>query len=167
MRLQSATNLVLHSHEAFSRSQYHLHQELEVAVPRVRVWDDLDELLRMYERRYHDQRLPFLLVEVRFSPDGHDCSLLGGGVDRPTAWLCLCLNQSGRVGAYFDDVERWVRTTDARVHLGKWCESLDASDVARMHGERFDRFRAVRASADPDGRFVNPYLERVLGPVGP
>jgi FAD/FMN-containing dehydrogenase len=166
MRMQAATNLVLHSHEAFSRSQYHLHQELELAVPRDRVWTCVGELVDLYERMYHERPLPFLLVEVRFSPAGHECSLLGAGVERASAWLCLCLNQSGRVGDYFAAVEEWVRANDARVHLGKWCETLDAADLARMHGERFERFRAVRAAADPDGRFVNPFVARVLGPIG-
>jgi L-gulonolactone oxidase len=166
LRLQRPSRLVLHSHEAFSRSQYHLHQELEVAVPRERVWSVLQELLDLYERRYRRQRLPFLLVEVRFTPEGHETSLLGAGVERDTAWLCLCCNQSGAVGDYFADVEEWVRGTDARVHLGKWCEGLDAGDVGRMHGNRFDRFQAVRRRLDPAGRFSNPYVDRVLGPLG-
>ena len=71
LRLQRPSRLVLHSHEAFSRSQYHLHQEVEVAVPRERVWSVLQELLDLYERRYRQQRLPFLLVEVRFTPEGN------------------------------------------------------------------------------------------------
>jgi L-gulonolactone oxidase len=165
MKLQRATNLVLHSHEAFSRSQYHLHQELEVAVPRERVWDDLQYLLDLYERRSGEQRLPFLLVEVRFSPGPHDTSFLGPGSGRDTAWLCLCCNQSGAVGDYFADVEAWVRACDARIHLGKWCEDLDAGDIARMHGERFERFGAARGRLDPGGRFSNPFAERVLGLV--
>lgn len=169
MRLQAASNLVLRSHEAFNRSQYHLHQELELAVPLDRVWHDLDTMLELYERMYAAAPLPFLLVEVRFTPGGHDRTLLGAGVDRDTAWLCLCLNQSGRVGDYFDAVEGWMRTeagSHARLHLGKWCERLDASDLARLHGERFERFRQARAVADPDGRFINPFTERMLGPVG-
>ncbi len=165
LRLQRPANLVLHSHEAFSRSQYHLHQELEIAVPRERVWHDLEAVLEMYEQRAAEQRLPFLLVEVRFSPAGHTASLLGPGAERDTAWLCLCLNQSGSVGDYFADVEDWVRHNDARIHLGKWCEDLDAGDLSRMHGERFDRFRAVRRRLDPDGRFTNPFVDRVLGHV--
>jgi L-gulonolactone oxidase len=165
LRLQRSTNLVLQSHEAFSRSQYHLHQELEIAVPRDRVWDDLDALLEMYERRSARQRMPFLLVEVRFSPAGHDASLLGPGVERDTAWLCLCLNQSGDVGDYFAEVEEWVRRSDARIHLGKWCEDLDADDLHRMHGERFGRFQVVRHRLDPVGRFSNTFVDRVLGPV--
>lgn len=165
MRLQSATDLVLRSHQAFSRSQYHLHQELEVAVPVERVWADVDELLRLYERMYDLRRLPFMLVEIRFTPGAHDRSFLGAGTDRPSAWLDICLNQSGRVGDYFDAVEQWVRSTDARVHLGKWCETIDSTDLAGMHGSRFEQFRRVRAEADPAGRFVNPFVERVLGPV--
>ena len=166
MKLQRATRLVLQSHEAFSRSQYHLHQELEIAVPRDRVWTDLDELLELYERRAADQRLPFLLVEVRFSPGPHDTTLLGAGAGRDTAWLCLCCNQSGAVGDYFADVEEWVSGHDARIHLGKWCEDLDADDVARMHGDRFERFRDIRDRLDPDRRFSNPFTERVLGASG-
>ena len=166
MRLQAATNLVLHSNDAFSRTQYHLHQELEVAVPLERVWDALDQTLQIYERLYAQHRLPFLLVEVRFTPAGHTCSLLGPGVDRASAWLCLCCNQSGAVDSYFNEVEQWLRSTDARVHLGKWCETLDATDIARMHGARFDRFQQVRSRADPDGKFLNPFLERVLGHPG-
>jgi FAD/FMN-containing dehydrogenase len=166
MRLQRPARLVLDSHEAFSRSQYHLHQELEVAVPRDRVWTDLRELIDLYERRSRSQRLPFLLVEVRFTPAPHDTSFLGPGVGRDTAWICLCLNQSGDVGAYFEDVEEWMRRNDARVHLGKWCEDLDADDLRHMHGDRFERFQAVRRRLDPEATFANPYVDRVLGAIG-
>jgi FAD/FMN-containing dehydrogenase len=166
MRLQRPTRLVLDSHEAFSRSQYHLHQELEVAVPRERLWSDLHELLDLYEQRAATERLPFLLVEVRFTPGPHEVSFLGPGVGRDTAWLCLCLNQSGAVGDYFADVEEWVRRNDARVHLGKWCEDLDAEDLERMHPDRFDRFQAVRQRLDPEGKFANTYVDRVLGHAG-
>ncbi len=165
MRLQKATSLVLDSHDAFSRSQYHLHQELEIAVPRDRVWIEIDRAIESYERLYRDSPLPFLLVEVRFSPAGHDRSFLGAGTDRSSAWLCLCCNQSGDVRRYFDAVEDLVRHGDARIHLGKWCETLEVADIARMHGERFDRFQAVRRRADPDGKFVNPFVERLIGPV--
>lgn len=165
MRLQKATSLVLDSHAAFSRSQYHLHQELEIAVSRDRVWVEVDRAIELYEQLYRESSLPFLLIEVRFSPAGHDRSFLGAGTNRSTAWLCLCCNQSGNVQRYFAAVEDLVRDGDARIHLGKWCETLDASDVARMHGERFDRFQAVRHRVDPDGKFVNPFVERLIGPV--
>lgn len=134
-----------------------------MAVPQEEVWDRLDELVQLYERMYRKQRLPFLLIEIRFSPAGHDRSCLGAGTDRATAWLCLCLNQSGAVGVYFDAVEQWVRSTrTVRIHLGKWCESLTTTDLAGMHGSRFGLFQQVRAAADSQDRFVNPFVERLL-----
>ena len=167
MRMQAGTDLVLDAHQAFSRSQYHLHQELEVAVARDDVWQALEHTLALYRKRYERQKLPFLLVEVRFSPGPHDRTFLGAGVGRDSGWLCLCANQSGAVGDYFGDVEEWIADdgNDARIHLGKWCETLTAEHLARMHDDRFDRFQAIRAEADPHGLFVNPFAERVLGPV--
>ena len=123
------------------------------------------ELLDLYRTRYRDQRLPFLLVEVRFTPGRHETPSSGPGAGRDTAWLCLCCNQSGAVGDYFADVEEWVRRSDARVHLGKWCEDLDAADIARMHGDG-STVPAGSQPARPDGRFANPFTDRVLGPAG-
>lgn len=166
LRLQPAGNLVLRSHEAFSRSQYHLHQELELALPAERVWVSADALLRLYEEMYRQAPLPFLLLELRFTPAAHDCSLLGAGTGRATAWLNLCVNQSGRVVDFFDAVESWVRTGQgARCHLGKWNETITHADLARMHGSRMHRFQEVRAEADPRGKFTNLFVERLLGPV--
>lgn len=162
---QPASDLVLRSHHAFNRTLYHLHQELELAVPAEEVWDALDAVLGIYEDLYPDHDLPFLLVEVRFTPAGHDVTLLGPGVGRPSAWLCLCLNQSGDVDAYFDAVEAWMVGSDARPHLGKWSETWSAEQLAGWHGDRFERFQAVRSAHDPDGRFTNRFTERVLGPV--
>jgi L-gulonolactone oxidase len=31
---------------------------------------------------------------------------------------------------------------------------------------RWDDFQAVRTRLDPEGRFTNQYLDRVLGPIG-
>jgi L-gulono-1,4-lactone dehydrogenase len=162
---QPSSGLVLRSHDAFNRTLYHLHQELELTVPAEDVWRALDRALRIYEDLYDDHDLPFLLVEVRFTPAGHEAGFLGAGIGRASAWLCLCCNQSGDVGAYFDAVEEWMATSDHRAHLGKWCERWTADDLARWHGTRFERFRAVRARHDPEGRFVNAFTERVLGPV--
>jgi L-gulono-1,4-lactone dehydrogenase len=38
----------------------------------------------------------------------------------------------------------------------------DAAALRELY-PRFDDFNRVRAEVDPDGRFVNPYITRVLG----
>jgi L-gulonolactone oxidase len=48
-----------------------------------------------------------------------------------------------------------------RPHWGK-LHFQTAATLAPRYPE-FDRFRAVRRRLDPDGRFTNAYLDRVLG----
>jgi FAD/FMN-containing dehydrogenase len=48
-----------------------------------------------------------------------------------------------------------------RPHWGK-LHSLDAERLRPLY-PRFDEFRRVRAEVDPEARFGNSYLARVLG----
>ncbi len=52
---------------------------------------------------------------------------------------------------------------DGRPHWGK-LHYQKASTLAPRY-PRWDDFQAVRKRLDPDGRFANPYLDRVLGPT--
>jgi L-gulonolactone oxidase len=52
---------------------------------------------------------------------------------------------------------------DGRPHWGKM-HFQRAETLAPRYPE-WDAFQQVRTRMDPDGRFTNPYLERVLGPV--
>jgi FAD/FMN-containing dehydrogenase len=65
---------------------------------------------------------------------------------------------------YFDVFESVVGAAGGRPHWGKM-HSLDAERLAARY-PRFEDFRRVRAEVDPGGRFANPYVDRVLGPVG-
>ncbi len=44
--------------------------------------------------------------------------------------------------------------------------TLGASFALAPRYPEWDRFQEARARLDPDGRFSNPYLDRVLGTVG-
>ena len=63
---------------------------------------------------------------------------------------------------YFRAVEEIMRSFDGRPHWGK-LHFREAADLRPAY-PRWDDFAAVRAKLDPDGRFRNPYLDRVLGP---
>jgi len=54
-----------------------------------------------------------------------------------------------------------VNSVGGRPHWGKM-HSLDAA-MLRSRYPRFDDFLAVRDALDPERRFGNAYLERVLG----
>lgn len=71
------------------------------------------------------------------------------------------LNQPEEVRALLPLVEEALAPFDPRPHWGKWF-AMGASDVAPKY-ERFGEFRALAEEFDPQGRFRNAYLERVLG----
>ena len=50
-----------------------------------------------------------------------------------------------------------------RPHWGKM-HTLDAARLRELY-PRFGDFVRIRDEVDPDGRFTNPYLDRVLSPV--
>jgi L-gulono-1,4-lactone dehydrogenase len=52
---------------------------------------------------------------------------------------------------------------DGRPHWGK--RHFQTAETLRPRYPDWDAFQAVRARLDPDGRFSNPYTDRVLGRV--
>lgn len=164
LRAQAHSDLVLESAAGFNRSIYHMHQELEFAAPIELTWTVIDKLNEIYESMYTEQRMPFTLLEVRFTPANGTRSLLSPGAgDRAHVWVTLVCNQSQGFAEYFAAVEEYLVTIDARPHLGKWCERYDAVNLAELHGVSFTEFHALMAQHDPDGRFANGFTEQVFG----
>ncbi|MEM9467616.1 MAG: D-arabinono-1,4-lactone oxidase [Actinomycetota bacterium] len=64
---------------------------------------------------------------------------------------------------YFNGLWSIVRNVGGRPHWGKM-HTETAHTLAPVYPE-WDRFLAARRRADPDGRFTNSYLDRVLGPL--
>ncbi len=65
---------------------------------------------------------------------------------------------------YFSGLWSIVREFDGRPHWGKM-HAETAETLAPRYPE-WDHFQSARRRADPEGRFTNSYLDRVLGPVG-
>ena len=101
-------------------------------------------------------------IEVRFV--AADDAMLSPAHERDCCYVAVHHDRSGRWQPYFGAVADLMATHDGRPHWGKR-HSLDASALRRLY-PRFDDFRAVRERFDPEGRFANAYVERVLGPVG-
>ncbi|HEX8722243.1 MAG TPA: D-arabinono-1,4-lactone oxidase [Pyrinomonadaceae bacterium] len=156
------TDLVLESFKGFNRTIYPLHEELEFTVPFEQTWDVCRRFVELYERMYSERRLPYTLIEVRFTPAGHENTLIGAGRGRASTWLNLCCNDSGRFEEYYAEAERLMREVGARPHLGKYCQSFDKGDLLRAHGEHFERFARLREEHDPEGKFLNVFTHRLF-----
>lgn len=159
--IRRGSDLVLESNKAFNRSIYHQHQELEFTVPFEDALATTDRFLQLYEDLYR-QGLPYTLVEVRFTPGGHDRTLLGAGRQRRSAWIDLITNDSDGYQFYYAAAVELIKEIGARPHLGKFCDGITAADLEQVHGESFRAFRHLVAAHDPDGTFANAFTRRLF-----
>jgi len=130
--------------------------ESEYAVPRESLRDVLAELRQAVPRLADPVMFP---VEVRVA--AADDIWLSTAYGRDTAYIAIHQYTGLPYQGYFDAFESIVAQVAGRPHWGKM-HSLDAERLHALY-PRFDDFRRVRAEVDPEGRFGNAYLDRVLG----
>jgi FAD/FMN-containing dehydrogenase len=159
---KKGTDLVLESNKAYNRTIYHLHQELEFTVAFDQTVEMCDRFLRLYEEMY-SKELPYALLEVRFTPAGHDRTLIGAGRGRRSTWIDLICNDSRGFEKYYAAAEEVIKEIGGRPHLGKYCRSFTKDDLAQIHKEHFDKFLELMKRYDPDNKFANDFTRRLFG----
>ncbi|WP_328766219.1 D-arabinono-1,4-lactone oxidase [Streptomyces sp. NBC_00286] len=130
--------------------------EMEYAVPREALVEALRELKAMVDRS--DLRISFP-VEVRTAPA--DDITLSTASGRESAYIAVHVYRGTPYDQYFSAAERIFTAHDGRPHWGK-LHTRDAGYFAEAY-PRFAEFTALRDRLDPDRRFGNAYLRRVLG----
>jgi hypothetical protein len=161
--LKRGTNLVMESYEAFNRSIYHLHQELEFAVPYENTVAVCERFIKLYEEMYEKEKLPFTILEVRFTPAGHNRTMIGPGRERRSTWIDLLANDSHGYEKYFAAAEGLMREVDARPHPGKFNASFTKEDLMGLHQGHFVKFLDLVKQHDPDRKFANEFTRRLFG----
>jgi L-gulono-1,4-lactone dehydrogenase len=161
--VRRGSNLVLESDSAFNRTIYHLHQELEFTVPYEATFGVCDRLLHLYEDLY-PSGLPYTLLEVRFTPAGHDRTLIGAGRERRSTWIDIVCNDSDGFEAYYAAAVHLIKELGGRPHLGKYCNGFDAEYLQKLHREHFQTFQRMMVRHDPAGTFSNAFTKRLFGP---
>lgn len=132
--------------------------EMEYAVPRARARDAVRGVRDVIER--NDLRIGFP-IEVRFTaPDDIPLSTASG---RSSCYVAVHVPRGVDFEPYFRGVEGVMNELDGRPHWGKMHYQTAATLSARY--PEWDRFQVVRRKLDPEGRFANAYLDRVLGPA--
>ena len=156
-RLTGSRDVTDHSHRVFVTNRSVRFHEMEYALPRDAVPAALREVRALIQKR--GWRISFPL-EVRTA--AADDLWLSTGFGRETGYIAVHMYYRQNPSRYFTDVEAIMRAHDGRPHWGKMHE-LNA-DALRTVYPHFDDFLAVRDRLDPERRFTNRYLERVLGP---
>jgi len=144
------------SHRVFATSRGVRFREMEYAVP----VENLAAAFRGVQQVIDDNdwRIEFP-VEVRVA--AADDLWLSTAAGRASGYIAVHRYWRADPTAYFTAVEQIMLAHGGRPHWGKM-HTLDASAL-RGRYSRFDDFVALRDRLDPDRRFGNPYLRRVLG----
>ena len=155
-RLIGTTRRVDRSDEIFASPRLVRFTEMEYAVPRARVVEAIRGVREAIER--HRFAVPFP-VEVRFvAPDDAFLSTAHG---RDTAYVAVHMFRGMEWEPYFRAVEQVMDGLEGRPHWGK--RHFQTAETLRPRYPEWERFQAVRARLDPEGRFANAYVDRVLG----
>jgi hypothetical protein len=161
--VRRGSNLVLESDCAYNRTIYHLHQELEITVPYEATFEVCDLLLKLYEDLY-SSGLPYTLFEVRFTPAGHNRTLIGPGRERRSTWIDIVCNDSDGFETYYAAAADLIKELGGRPHLGKYCNVFDVEYLQKLHGDYLQTFQRLMIQHDPPGKFSNTFTERLFGP---
>ncbi|MFF0493379.1 D-arabinono-1,4-lactone oxidase [Nocardia sp. NPDC004068] len=144
------------SYRVFASPRLIRFTEMEYAIPREHAVAAIERIKELGRR--FDSPMP---TEVRFvAPDDAFLSPAGG---RDTCYIAVHQYRGMPYEPYFRACEEIFDTFEGRPHWGK--RHFQTADTLRERYPHWDRFQEVRRRFDPKGRFANPYVERVLGPL--
>jgi L-gulonolactone oxidase len=131
--------------------------EMEYGIPREALPEALGRVRKLVDEMGMQISFP---VEVRVvAPDDIPLSTAQG---RETGYIAVHVYRGTPYDTYFTGVERIMDSYGGRPHWGKL--HFQRADTLAPRYPRWADFQRVRARLDPEGRFANPYLDRVLGP---
>ncbi len=130
--------------------------EMEYHLPRESGLQALREVRQMLEEN-HDE--VFFPIEVRYV--SADDVWLSPFYQRDSISIAVHRYYEEDYGPYFASIEQIFRRHDGRPHWGK-LNTMTAVQFAE-HYEHWNEFASLRRELDPQGKFLNPYLESLFG----
>jgi L-gulonolactone oxidase len=158
-RLASGRARVDRSDRIFASPRLVRFTEMEYALPREAAADAVRRVRAAIDECGFAVPFP---IELRFV--AADEAYLSPAHGRDTAYVAVHMYQGMEFEPYFRAVESIMDELGGRPHWGK--RHFQTAATLRPRYPEWDRFQAIRARLDPEGRFCNAYAERVLGPVG-
>jgi L-gulonolactone oxidase len=163
-RLAGATHRVDRSDRIFASPRLVRFTEMEYALPRERTVEAVRRVLELVERGGPGGGPRFAVpfpIEVRTA--AADDALISTATGRESGFVAVHMYRGMAFEPYFRAVEAVMDELGGRPHWGK--RHFQTAATLRGRYPDWDRFQAVRRRLDPDGRFANAYVERVLGPT--
>ncbi|MGK8490038.1 D-arabinono-1,4-lactone oxidase [Nocardia asiatica] len=145
------------SYRVFASPRLIRFTEMEYAIPREHSADAIRAIKELATE--FDTPMP---IEVRWV--AQDDAFLSPSCGRDTCYIAVHQYRGMDFEPYFRACEAVFDRYQGRPHWGK--RHFQTAATLRERYPDWDRFAEVRRRFDPKGRFANPYLDRVLGPVG-
>jgi L-gulonolactone oxidase len=150
------TELLNRSDRIFISTRLIRFVEMEYGIPRANAAEAVRAVRALIE---DNDLLVSFPIEVRFvAADDVPLSMATG---RDSCFIAVHMARGVEFEPYFRGVEQIMTGFGGRPHWGKM-HFQTAADLAPRYPE-WDRFLACRDRLDPDRRFANDYLQRVLG----
>lgn len=144
------------SHRVLIQSRTVRFREMEYALAAENVVPAFEAVRALIAQRGWRIEFP---IEVRFTAG--DDRWLSTAHGRPSAYIAVHRYWRADPTEYFNAVEEIMLEFGGRPHWGKLHTLTD--ETLRERYPRFDDFVALRDRLDPERRFTNRYLDRVLG----
>jgi FAD-linked oxidoreductase len=155
-RLMGGSEHLDASNRVYANTRLVRFTEMEYAIPRERAAEALERVLALIERRQLPVGFP---IELRVAAP--DDALLSTAYGRPTAYIAVHQYVGMEFESYFRAVEAIMDEYGGRPHWGK--RHYQSAATLRPRYPEWDRFAELRERFDPERRFENDYLRRVLG----
>ncbi len=165
-RLAGSSHRIDRSDRVFASPRLVRFTEMEYALPREHTVEAVRRVLEMVATRARNggyQRgfaVPFP-IEVRTV--AADDALISTAAGRDSGFVAVHMYRGMQWEPYFRAVEEIMDGLDGRPHWGK--RHFQTAQTLCTRYPDWERFQAVRRRLDPEGRFANAYIERVLGPL--
>ena len=144
------------SDRVFTSPRFVRFYEMEYAIPAEAVPEALNRVRGLVDRLGVPISFP---VEVRVvAPDDIPLST---AYARATGYIAVHVYKGTGYDQYFQGVEAIMNDYGGRPHWGKM--HFQTAETLAPRYPRWEAFQKVRAELDPERRFANPYLDRVLG----
>jgi L-gulono-1,4-lactone dehydrogenase len=157
-RLAGSSRRIDRSDRVFASPRLVRFTEMEYALPRECTVEAVRRVLELVPRDGHAVPFP---IEVRTV--AADDALISTAAGRESGFLAVHMYRGMAWEPYFRAVETIMDELDGRPHWGK--RHFQTAATLRPRYPDWDRFQAIRRRLDPEGRFANAYVERVLGPT--
>jgi L-gulono-1,4-lactone dehydrogenase len=144
------------SYRVFASDRRIKFTEMEYGIPRERAAEAVRRVLEVAARPEHRVAFP---IEVRFAAP--DEVMLSASHRRSTCYVAVHQDHRLDWRPYFRAVEEVMRSYGGRPHWGK--RHFQTAETLAGIYPRWADFQALRDRLDPDRRFRNLYIDRVLG----